>query len=178
MSPSPRSSTGLAINDLTSASAAPRADAATDAVAPAADASGSNGAMPIVLMIDDETSLARAMEVRLRAIGVEFRAASTGAQGLALARRCAPALIVLDVRLPDMDGFETLRSLRAEPALRRTPVIFVTASANETTRNLAREAGATAFFAKPFEGGRLLQAIERELLERAAVDGEQEGVEI
>lgn len=104
-----------------------------------------------VLIIEDEWAIARALCRRLGACGFEPHAALDGHSGIRIAREFRPDAILLDLRMPDMNGMEVLALLRADPDLAPIPVIVLTANAKDTTRQEAMAAGAAGFFAKPFE---------------------------
>ncbi|TXT40267.1 MAG: two-component hybrid sensor and regulator, partial [Comamonadaceae bacterium] len=86
----------------------------------------SNADKPIVLIVDDNIANIEVLGAAL-ASDYEIRFATGGAEGLELARRVPPDLILLDVMMPGMDGFETCQRLRANPQMRDTPVIFISA---------------------------------------------------
>ena len=104
--------------------------------------------MPLILAIDDTPANLLTLG---RALGDEFdlQFATSGATGLALAMESPPDLILLDVMMPDMDGYETCHRLLANPATRNIPIIFITAqnSTDDETRGL--EAGVVDFISKP-----------------------------
>ena len=103
---------------------------------------------PRILAIDDTPTNLLALGAVL---GDEFalQIATSGAAGLALAGKSAPDLILLDVMMPEMDGFETCRRLKADPLTRDIPVIFVTALDSPEDETLGLEAGAVDFISKP-----------------------------
>ena len=121
-----------------------------------------------VLVVDDERFIAQALTIRLRAVGYDVRWAFDGASGIAAATEWRPDVIVLDIRMPDMDGFEVNRRLAAHPDLSATPVIFLSANIQESARQAAVAAGAHAFLIKPYESRDVLAAI-RSALDRHAV---------
>jgi PAS domain S-box-containing protein len=94
---------------------------------------------------------------------IEVLVANNGAQGLALARTQGPDLLLLDLDLPDMDGIEVLRRLRADLATASLPVVVVSAHAQAELMNAALEAGANDYVAKPLEVRALLHAVDRQL---------------
>lgn len=104
-----------------------------------------------VLIIDDEWTIARALCARLGAHGFELNTASDGPSGLAAARTFKPDAILLDLRMPDMDGFEVLRRLRADAELTRIPVFILTANVQDSAQQEARALGAAGFFCKPYD---------------------------
>lgn len=120
-----------------------------------------------VLVVDDERFIAQALTIRLRAAGYDVRWAFDGASGIAIAWEWHPEVILLDIRMPDMDGFEVNRRLRANPRLAATPVIFLSANVQEAARQAALAAGAHAFLTKPYESKDILAAI-RSALTRSA----------
>jgi DNA-binding response OmpR family regulator len=117
-----------------------------------------------VLLIDDDPRLVAARRIRLEASGYEVHAACCGQDGLAVAKRSRPHVIILDMNMPGMNGHEVCRLARADPDLSDTPIIVISAIAHESDRETALQAGATQFFAKPYQATNVLTAI------RAAID--------
>src|SRR5690348_18353399 len=97
---------------------------------------------------------------RLERRGYELLIAVDGGQGLAMARSQSPDLILMDMSLPVVDGWEATRQLKADDATRRIPVIALTAHAMASDEQKAREAGCHDFDTKPIELPRLLAKIE------------------
>jgi len=112
-----------------------------------------------VLIIDDDQAIPIAMSIRLKAFGYEVDVASSGLVGLAKAADHLPDAILLDIRMPEIDGYEVCRRLKATPELANIPVIFVSANATETTRQKAFEVGGAGFIAKPYEPKDVLDAL-------------------
>lgn len=108
----------------------------------------SNGTRPTVLVIEDEHGLARGLEINLRREGYDVLTAATGESGLDLAIQQQPHLVLLDVTLPGMNGFDVCRELRARGM--ETPIIFLTARTEEIDRVLGLELGADDYVLKPF----------------------------
>lgn len=105
-----------------------------------------------VLLIDDEPDIRTVGQMSLELIGrLEVLLAADGEEGLALARRERPDAILLDLLMPGLDGLETLRRLRAEPATRALPVVMMTASATGPEVDRCRDLGACGVVAKPFD---------------------------
>lgn len=124
-------------------------------------AAESDDTRPQVLCIDDAPFSLKLIEAALSArAGMNVHAASTGLQGLALARTVRPALILLDLRLPDIHGLDVLRQLRAMPETAEIPVVILSADASERQRDLAFEAGALACFVKPFDVPSFVEFVE------------------
>ena len=120
-----------------------------------------------ILVVDDERSLAQALSIRLQASGYEVRCAFDGLSGVDAAMSWCPDAIMLDIRMPDIDGFEVYRRLRACSALEATPVIFLSANVQESARQAALAAGARAYLTKPYESKDLLAAV------RSALDARE-----
>jgi len=120
-----------------------------------------------VLIVDDERFIAQALLIRLRAAGYDVKWAFDGASGIATAMDWHPDVVVLDIRMPDMDGFEVNRRLRANPKMASIPVIFLSANVQESSRQAALAAGARAYLTKPYESKDILAAI-RGALDRHA----------
>ncbi len=105
---------------------------------------------------------------------MEFLHAAHPAEGLALARERQPDLILLDIQLPDMDGFEVLRHLRADPRTRATPAIAVSAGAMAADVRTGLAAGFADYLTKPLEITSLLAAV-RKAIGRPAQAGLSDG---
>jgi DNA-binding response OmpR family regulator len=120
-----------------------------------------------ILIVEDEYAVARGIEFALQQEGYEVAVARSGEEGLAYATTQAPDLIVLDVKLPAMDGFEVLRRLRAAGS--KAPVLFLTARGDEFDKVVGLELGADDYVTKPFALRELMSRI-RALLRRAYGD--------
>lgn len=103
----------------------------------------------LILVIDDEPTQRLLSREALEQRGYRVEEAENGEAGLALARQLKPALILLDVMMPGMDGFEVCRRIRVDPDLSRTPVVIVTALEDMEAIEIGFKAGATDFIAKP-----------------------------
>jgi len=103
-----------------------------------------------ILIIDDEQDIRLVAQVGLRAAGIAVVAADSGAAGLEAARRERPDAILLDVMMPEMDGYETFAALKADPDLAAIPVVFLTAKNPAAPQVQGRTEGAAGFIAKPF----------------------------
>ena len=113
-----------------------------------------------VLVIDDEFAISAALSVRLKAVGHEVTFASDGTTGLQAVASTRPDVILLDIRLPDIDGYEVCTKLKQDHDLAPIPVIFVSANVQDPARKAAFDVGAEAFIAKPYEAKEVLAAIE------------------
>ena len=117
-----------------------------------------------ILIVEDDQDMVRAMGVRLRAQGYNLAIARDAISAISMARKENPDLIVLDLGLPGGDGFQVIGRLKALPELMLVPVIVVTARDPKINETLALQAGAYAFFQKPYEPGELHMAIQNALL--------------
>lgn len=114
-----------------------------------------------VLVVEDSAVIRRLIEVCLRPASVEILMREDGPTGLAAARSEDPDLLVLDIGLPEMDGWQVLDELRKDPATQRLPVLVLTAHAEEESRKRADEGGADAFVTKPFQPNDFRQEVLR-----------------
>ena len=100
-----------------------------------------------ILVVDDEVSLQETLAYNLKKQGYDVKTTGDGSEALDLAREIKPDLIILDVMLPGLDGFEICRILRREMS---TPVLMLTARDDEIDRVVGLEVGADDYMAKPF----------------------------
>jgi DNA-binding response OmpR family regulator len=119
--------------------------------------------MPVVLVAEDDEDILVLVTTRLRRDGFEVVAARDGAEALALAREHRPAVAVLDIGMPSVDGLEVLAQIRADDRLRATRVLLLSANAQETDVRRGFDAGADAYVKKPFSPQELSARV-RELL--------------
>jgi CheY-like chemotaxis protein len=113
-----------------------------------------------VLIIDDEEDIREIVQLALETVGGwEVFTAESGSEGLIQAEIQQPDAILLDMMMPDMDGFTTLANLQANPTTRDIPVIFITAKVETIDRNRCAELGVVAIIAKPFDPMRLTTQI-------------------
>ncbi|HSW03948.1 response regulator [Aquabacterium sp.] len=122
---------------------------------------GYHGPRKRVLVIDDEATNRAMLSDVLSAMGFDVLEACDGREGLDVAGRAHPDLIVTDVAMPEMDGFEATRRLREMPALSEVPVIATSASATQDVAVRCRDAGANAFIPKPIEQSTLTDTLAR-----------------
>ena len=106
--------------------------------------------MALILIVEDEQDLADLLVYNLKAEGHETEVANTGASALSRARARKPDLVLLDLMLPDISGYEVIRMMKADPLLHRTSVVMVTARAREHERIQGFELGADDYVVKPF----------------------------
>lgn len=116
---------------------------------------------PKILVVDDEPEAVELLEFNLKQAGYVVSTAGDGADALKRARSQTPDMIVLDVMLPEMDGFEICKSLRLDSATAKIPIIMLTAKAAEIDRVLGLELGADDYLTKPFSPRELLLRIKK-----------------
>ncbi len=122
----------------------------------------------LILVVEDEKTIADLVRMYLTREGFGVHLAADGRSGLAAARRLHPVAIVLDVGLPELDGTEVCRALRAEGDL--VPVLFVTARDDEVDRVLGLEMGADDYITKPFSPRELVARLKAVLRRGVLVD--------
>lgn len=115
---------------------------------------------PVVLVVEDDVEMNELEREFLSVNGLDSAAAYTGNQALEVYRRGAPDAILLDVMLPELDGFETCRQIRALNHS-HVPIIFLTALDSDECRQRGFEAGADAYFTKPFDPDEVVSALHR-----------------
>ena len=116
--------------------------------------------MPKILLVEDNENNRDMLRRRLERSGYSVIVAPDGEQGYALARSENPNLIIMDISLPTMDGWEVTQLLKANEATRHIPIIALTAHALVTDREKAFEAGCDDYDTKPVEFGRLSEKID------------------
>ena len=118
-----------------------------------------------VLVVDDDPHIVRVVEINLTQEGYQVRSAGDGEAGLAAVAQEPPDLLILDVTMPKLDGFETLKRLKSDPATAEIPVLMLTARAEDEAVFEGYGTGAQWYLTKPFEPGELRRVV-RHLLER------------
>ena len=112
--------------------------------------SGNRGDMPRILIVDDDVDSANALASLLQSSGYgDARVAETGATALALAVEFSPTVLLVDLDLPDMSGYDVARHLSQHPQLRNLRLIALTVNSDHPGRELAREAGIERYLVKP-----------------------------
>ena len=116
--------------------------------------------MPRILYIEDTENNRILVKRRLEKNGFQVLAAENAEEGLARARAEMPDLILMDMGMPDIDGWSATRQLKADPKLKGIPVIAVTAHAMQGDREKALDAGCDEYETKPFDFARLIEKIQ------------------
>lgn len=123
-----------------------------------------------IVIIEDDPNIADLLDMYLRDSGFRVLQAGAGERGLELIEQHRPALVVLDIGLPDIDGFEVLARLRADEATRALPVVAVTAQAMPEDVKRVLAAGFDGYLAKPLDLARFDALLERMLTPRTEMD--------
>ena len=126
-----------------------------------------------ILVADDDAVILRLLQVNFGLEGFEVQTAIHGEDALQKAREMCPDVILLDVMMPGLDGWEVCRRLKEDEALTKTPVVFLSARAQDEDRRRGYDLGAAAYVTKPFDPARLIKLVRR-LVDEAA-DGETTG---
>lgn len=122
-----------------------------------------------ILVVDDEMYIVNILDFTLATEGLDVVSAANGEEALRLAMEKTPDLVILDVMMPKIDGFEVCRALKAKEETKHVPVILLTAKDRDTDKEKGKEAGADLYVTKPFSPTRLLDDV-RALLQIQPVD--------
>ncbi|MBI5348456.1 MAG: response regulator [Chloroflexi bacterium] len=115
--------------------------------------------MAKILIAEDERDIRELITFTLRYAGHEVTQAANGEEALALAKQAIPELILMDVRMPKMTGYEACRHIKADDTLKNIPVIFLSAKGQETEIQTGLEVGASDYILKPFAPDQLIQRV-------------------
>jgi len=119
--------------------------------------------MKTVALIEDDSDLFALLKYNFENEGFRTVGSQTGKDAIELCQRERPDVVILDIMLPDSDGIDICRQLRANPDLARTPVIFLTARASESDRILGLELGANDYVVKPFSVRELIARVRNQM---------------
>lgn len=122
---------------------------------------------PKILIIDDEVDLVETIRFPLELEGYQVLVAYNGEEGLHLARKEKPDLIILDLMLPKIDGYKICRFLKFDEKYKHIPIIMLTARSQEKDRLLGKETGADEYITKPFDLDNLLKKINKYISAKA-----------
>jgi CheY-like chemotaxis protein len=122
--------------------------------------------MPKLLIVEDDEPSRDMLSRRLERRGYSVVTASDGEQGYSLARTESPDVVLMDISLPGMDGWQVIKLMRAEPSTREIPLILLTAHGLINDRDKAVEFGCAAYYTKPVNVNHLDETIGRVLLEK------------
>lgn len=130
-----------------------------------------------IVLIEDEKDIVELVRYNFRKEGFEFSSFTSGKEGLEHLRRHPVDLVLLDIMLPDLDGFEICKRLRAEDRMKSLPIIFLTAKGEEIDRVLGLEIGADDYVVKPFSPRELVARVKAVLRRQTRPVERQEVVE-
>jgi DNA-binding response OmpR family regulator len=116
-----------------------------------------------VLIIEDEKLIIVSTQMVLEAAGFRVEAADSGEEGIDKARTLRPDLVLLDIMMPGIDGWETLTRLKRDPDTSGIPVIIFTAREHARGHQKSTEMGAADYFRKPFEPDELIELVEKHI---------------
>jgi DNA-binding response OmpR family regulator len=128
--------------------------------------------MAKILIADDERDIRELIGFTLRFASHEVITAKDGEEALRMAEQEKPDLVLLDVRMPKMTGYETCRQLKMDPELKNIPVVFISAKGQESEIQAGLNAGAVEYVLKPFAPNDLAARV-NEILARADNDGQE-----
>ena len=113
-----------------------------------------------VLVVDDEVYILHILDFILGAENYDVVTATDGEQALQKVREEKPDLVILDIMMPKLDGYETCRMIRNDAATKHIPVILLTAKGREIDQKLGREVGANDYMTKPFSPNKLIERVQ------------------
>lgn len=115
----------------------------------------------LILTVDDSASMRMLLKASLTAQGFRTEMANDGVAGLARMHELTPDLLITDINMPEMDGFELIEAVRKVHAFRGTPILVLSTEFSDDKKSRARTAGATGWITKPFDSAKLGAAIRR-----------------
>jgi chemosensory pili system protein ChpA (sensor histidine kinase/response regulator) len=119
--------------------------------------------MGSILIVEDTNEQRDLVAMYLEMNGYHVEVANDGIQGLAQAHKLKPSLILMDLGMPKMDGYQMIAELRSDETLKDIPIVVISAWTAATHRDRAKAAGADAFITKPFELGHILNTVQKYL---------------
>ncbi len=114
-----------------------------------------------ILVVDDEINITQILQFSIGAEGYEVITAQNGEEAIDKARREQPDLIILDIMMPRIDGYEACRILKANPMTKNIPVVLLTAKGRDIDKRLGQEVGAIDYIVKPFSPNKLIDKIHK-----------------
>ncbi len=127
--------------------------------------------MPKVLIVDDELHIVKIIAYKLRGAGYDVTSAGDGMEALQAVQADRPDLILLDIMMPRMDGYQALETLKGDPATRDIPVFMLTVKNKEADLQRGWRLGCDDYITKPFSPGKLLERIDQTLKRGTAAPG-------
>ncbi len=126
----------------------------------------SNAERPVILVVDDDVDLSGIIRLILTSAGYDTYVANSGQEALDWLTGNRPDLVLLDLMMPDINGFTILRKMRANEPTKQLPVVVLTAKADQETRDETRSMGADEFLTKPINANSLIDHVKRALVGR------------
>jgi CheY-like chemotaxis protein len=118
-------------------------------------------ATPVILVVDDDPVIVRLLEINLSLEGFAIFTATNGADAVKLAREKLPALVLLDLMMPGMDGWAVREALLEDPSTARIPVVVVSARTQDEDRERGYALDVAAYITKPFDPAELVETVRR-----------------
>ena len=122
------------------------------------------GIMKRILVVDDDMAIREMLEIILKQADYQVLTASNGRDAVAITRKEKPDLVLMDVRLPLLDGYQACKQINANPETRNVPVVFLTARGQIEEIQMGLSAGAVDYYVKPFAADALLKRIQELLV--------------
>lgn len=114
---------------------------------------------PLVLVVDDDPSILRVVEMLLSRNGYSVRTAASGEVALTMLRNIVPAVLITDVQMPGMSGYDLCSVVKSDARLQSVPVVFLTAQGTPQDYKTGHDLGAVVYMSKPFKPEKLLQVV-------------------
>jgi CheY-like chemotaxis protein len=127
-----------------------------------------DGGSPRILIVDDDPVIVRLLQINFRLEGYVVDTASRGEEALEQVRQHRPDVVVLDVMMPGIDGWEVCRQLKETPGVKHIPVIFLSARAQDEDRQRGYALGVDEYVTKPFDPAHLVEIVRRSLAKRTS----------
>lgn len=119
--------------------------------------------MATIMTVDDSNSMRQMVSFTLQSVGYEVLEAASGEQALEIAKTRKPNLVIVDLNMPQMDGFALIKSLRSLKDYKFTPILVLTTESQDIRRQEGRAAGATGWLVKPFNPEQLISVVKKVL---------------
>jgi DNA-binding response OmpR family regulator len=133
--------------------------------------------LPRILVVDDDTWILKMVTTVLAKRGHEIHVAKNGVEGLARAKEITPDLIITDIMMPQMDGWDLVRNIRSTPGISMVPVIFLTALSDDEDRIQGFRLGADDYLAKPFRFDELELRVDKAFRSKARLEAHLHGAQ-
>jgi len=119
--------------------------------------------MKTILLVDDQPHISKMIAIKLEKMGYKVLFAENGKIGIKVAKQSKPDLIIMDIMMPEMDGFSAVSEIRNDPEIKDTAVIFLSAKGQDSDKKKAQELNAVDFVCKPFSPKDLTDIISKHL---------------